>query len=221
MKVFHAFGGILWIEILGRTQFTKGDSFFVYTSKLLSHSDKNIIDFSTVTIGDSLVFYSVYPVYLWGRLHGFAMNSRSSFDIHPSNSLLFPSLLPRSSPVGREIFESSALKALPLSKIDYFFLEKKCSMLLAWSAYVNRRIKQCVSSSSSFRYHSVDYGRIFSVILTSLHDTSVFFDLPVILSVEQEFVSVDMSPLYGIRAGQDADYLCSLLPEVLIDSFIS
>jgi hypothetical protein len=219
LKIFHAFDGILWIEILGRTQLaTKGDSFFVYTSKLLSHSDKNLIDFSTVTIGDSLVFYSVYPVYLWGRLHGFAMTSRSSFDIHSTNSQLFPSLLPRSTSIGRKTLESSlqhASKLLPLSKTDYSLLEKKCSMFLAWSAYVNRRVKQCVSSSSSFRYHSVDYGRIFSLVITSLENGSSLFNIPpVILSMEQEFLNPDMGPFYGIRAGQDGDYLCSLLPEV-------
>jgi hypothetical protein len=237
LKIFHAFNGILWIEILGRTQFAKGNSFFIYASKLLSHSKhKGLIDFSSVTIGDSLVFYSVYPVYLWGRLHGFAMTTRSSFETHSTDSKIFPSLFPRlrttldHSLTQQQLQQQRASTELPLSKIDYCFLEKKCSVFIAWSAYVNRRIKQCVSSSSSFRYHSADYGRMFSVIMETIcslqkNNSSEFFDIPEVpqgslLSLEQEFLSADVGPLYAIRAGQDSDYLCSLLPEVLSPSLL-
>jgi hypothetical protein len=220
-RAYQSFNQIFWIEILNKTKYIKGESFFIYFPCDRHHSLSQI-NFSKFLVGDSIIFYSVYPIYLWGRLHGFAMTARSWFmtqrisqSFFPSISLHHTSSTPTSTQTEKQFI---SLKDLHLTSSLHNLLNRNCSLFLAWSAYVNRRIKQCVSSSSTCHYHSPDYGRLLTLFIFKLNLLLELFQIPNQITFSNEFIQKDTGPFFMIRAGQDLDYLCNQLPEVRLTS---
>jgi hypothetical protein len=214
-RAYQSFKQIFWIEILNKTKYLKGESFFIYFSYRYSYSE---INFTSFSIGDSIIFFSVYPIYLWGRLHGFAMTSRSWFQIQRRMGMFFPasssSLDHTAGKKTQTEKQSISCKDLHLTSSLHNLFHQNCSLFIAWSAYTNRRIKQCVSSSSTCHYHASDHGRLLSIIISILNLPLGLFVIPNHITFGEEFIRRESGPLFTIRAGYDFDYLCHQLPEV-------
>ena len=220
-----------WIELVGKSSSDdfRGDIFFVYFSLLPGFLpvwfDSHV---PSLRRGAMVVVYNVLPVYLWGRLHGFVATSRSQVALKE-----FPSVIPsRKSNENKAVMSSNTLKRFVQTTRSEFM----CFQFEAWSTYVARRL------GHAFRKHirgdPVDTNKILGWLLSlarcnyisiprislrrciqrasALHTTmnesyaQTSYVHPLKVNCDKAFASLIL-----VRGGMDADYLCSLLPEVI------
>jgi hypothetical protein len=179
----------IWVELLGKKQnSSKGDVIFIYVTP------KCGMDMCTgVNPGDTILFRRVYPVYLWGRLQGFAMTIRSSSVIQERTTSI-----------------SGGVRLCKIPCVD-----RASGVFSIWCAYMQRRLAQCFSSTPGLDTITTNCCRF---IVDKFSAASMAaFESPVVSDLE-ELCDADVGPLFAIRGGHDIDWLCSQLPEV---SFIS
>lgn len=174
----------VWVELSGKKENKgKGDIVFICV-----YPEDSIVDScKRIKRGDKVLFRWTYPVYLWGRLHGFAMSIRSSVVIE--NKYMHS--------------ESSYSYEMPTVPC----VNKGNAVYLIWCAYVHRRLAQC---------HLATIGVEFTcqfIVNHFLMESISSFEKPVLAKLE-ELCDGDAGPLFAVRGGHDIDWLCSLLPEV-------
>lgn len=208
-----------WLELAGNLLpgGTRGDKFllYIYPHPAVAPAGffSQILSFRR---GATVIVRNVLPIYLWGRLHGFAATIRSQIALTRFSPLVGDTLL-------------NCPTALSLN------CDIKCLQFTAWRAYCKRRLNQAFPpghSQSIINFweegiaRSVD-ASFFNVALGAYHP-KIFQRVLKHASqhLEVENISINsfpvMEPIYDknvaeltlVRAGMDGDYLCSQLPEV-------
>ena len=249
-----------WIELTGKAhpEASRGDKFLVFFAlhPLLVPAGLPGLLLS-LRRGAVVLVRNVFPVYLWGRLHGFAATSRSQFLIEKFSSLSISPRSPsdeatcafaRNMVVGVDVSCCGVSDSLTVSK------EWKCVQFMAWWAYAQRRVVQALpihwssdSAGSLYTMSGFDAtlsDTIFNIPVAMLDPRLLFpvssITSPTITSaattatataaaavddavlgggapphwVLEATCDQEGAQLYLVRAGMDADFLCSRLPEV-------
>ena len=222
----------VWIEVLGRARGRgRGDVLHIMGTSAAAATLRNVA--KELNRGDVILFRVVYPIYLWGRLQGFAMTARSSCNVLHTASGGTASVTGMSR-------SSRAHEGGNVQRLVQQTVVRTCAMGRTWLAYVLRRIAQCVSSlpsppgtaptaitsaTSSRSSKTAPPGENTPLVdvCRSLVESLLTPNAAAVLSPPperptpsflQEFCDDDIGPLWGVRGGDDVDWLCSLLPEV-------
>jgi hypothetical protein len=154
--------------------------------------------FGSLHKGTAIRVSFVFPVYLWGKLSGFAATVRSYIEIVDSHSH-------SSDTIGRN---KPRLRIPP-------DIKSGCHLYAAWRAYAQRKYHKSVLNSNV----NVPSGLIkFLEHCGSSSDFSISLSdvtrLPSNRSVQEEFAIPNYAELYSVRAGCDADWLSSFFPKI-------
>lgn len=189
---------------------------FVY----MSHYRRNF-DVTSIKEGNFIMLLSVLPIYLWGRLQGFACTIRSTISSPLPLSLSSSKCLPTSVMVSihsslRHNLRSQLPIPSDIKKCSYLYNAWKCYQLTKLQAHyfnsdtITRLLNFIVELSlSSIRLSAADKMSSRDHGLTLLQ----LCKLPA-RAIQHEFASASHLELFMIRSGHDSDWLNSQLPQV-------
>ncbi len=143
--------------------------------------------------------YSVYPMYLWGRLYGFAATVRTHITTLKSPDYDEP--------------EMRAKKSRIISLNLTSEIEDRCLMFAMWRSYAVKKIFHAISST----LNENDANCLFENMLALCSDKGkTLYDITKrpVETIIKEFSNPSYTELYTIRAGYDSDLLCSKMPKM-------
>lgn len=186
-----------WIEL---TKFRQGDSAAPLDQYVLVYIFELNPDRSLNDLLDTFVVVTeVHRIHLWGSLAGFATGVRSTISQSPHLRLK------RS----RSLEASRVASSLPCGGLGGDICNSKCILFLLWQALACGRIRSGIGSCGLGEQRDEIMNSVLQRVLPA--DLAPFEVPPDILSIE---TASDFA-FYIIRAGNDLDWLCSMLPEVL------
>lgn len=149
--------------------------------------------------------YSVYPMYLWGRLYGFAATVRTHITTHKLSDCDEPEM--------RE--KKPRIISLNLASE----IGDRCLMFAMWRSYAVKKIFHGISSTTNDN----ETNNLFENMVALCSDKGkTLYDItkrPVV-TIIKEFSNPSYTELYTIRAGYDSDLLCSKMPRIWTTSDI-
>ena len=172
-----------WLEVLTRVETAPA-----VVCILTTHFDFSVLR-SSIRKGAVLIFYNIYPIYLWGKLMALAALNVSRVEIV-------------------KFAKSPIMNLNPLAKIWKSRFSTKCLFYIAWRAVTFKMFEQ--SFESPFYFPDA------ISLLETVFDTNQF-EIKKMVSPLTEFFDRHYVPLYYIQAGHDIDWISSFLPMVRVN----
>lgn len=158
--------------------------------------------FNTLNKFTIITAYSVYPMYLWGRLYGFAATVRTHIaTINTSDAIS----------VGVPDTCRKKPRVIPLKLSSE--VGDRCLMFAMWKSYAVKKMFYAVS----FTLSENDTNIVFKNMLNLCSDKgNTLYDITKrpADAVIKEFSNPSYAELYVVRAGHDSDLLCCKMPKI-------
>lgn len=190
----------------------------------MSHHQKDTEELSHIQPGSFVIFQSVLPVYIWGRLKGFACTIRTVIyrdDIASTSPLLHS--------------HAHIEHAVPHDGMNTPFridgdVRQTCYLYTAWKCMTMHKIEKCVncnghtdinnaivSSLTAMISHTQELTNYNPVLFQYRNKTETLLESFKLgsRSIQHEFADTHHLQLHLVRSGHDADWLNSLLPKVI------